>query len=188
MFISVLDLFKIGIGPSSSHTLGPMVAAYNFINDIQDQKLSESSLNDAFIRCTLKGSLAFTGKGHSTDRAVVLGLHGYQPALLAKKDVTGLIEQLWKSDHIRMDKSRRILFKPDEHIIFDKGETLAEHPNGMVFDLIDRNNKILTTETYFSIGGGFISALAEINQLKPRLKWNPLLCANIRLIRQTLCY
>ena len=120
MYISVLDLFKIGIGPSSSHTLGPMVAAYDFIDRIKDQKFIESSIKEAFIRCTLKGSLAFTGKGHSTDHAVALGLHGYLPALLAEKYVAGLIQQIWKSYHIRIDKNLSILFKPNEHIVFDK--------------------------------------------------------------------
>jgi len=173
MFISVLDLFKIGIGPSSSHTLGPMVAAYDFIDRIKDQKFIDASIKEAFIRCTLKGSLAFTGKGHSTDHAVALGLHGYQPTLLAEKDVAGLIKKIWKSNHIQIDKRLSILFKPNEHIVFDKEETLPEHPNGMIFDLMDRDKKILFSETYFSIGGGFISTLAEINQLQAPLKMEP---------------
>ncbi|MDH5387849.1 MAG: L-serine ammonia-lyase [Gammaproteobacteria bacterium] len=175
MFISVLELFKIGIGPSSSHTLGPMIAAYDFFNRIKDQDFIEieASIKEAFIRCTLKGSLAFTGKGHSTDHAVALGLHGYLPATLTDEHVSGLIERIWKSDHIRIDKNLTILFKPNEHIIFDQEETFPEHPNGMVFDLIDRNKKILFSETYFSIGGGFISTLAEINQLQAPLKMQP---------------
>ena len=87
MFISVLDLFKIGIGPSSSHTVGPMVAAHEFVALIREHALDEASLQGASIRCTLKGSLAYTGKGHSTDRAVALGLHGYLPADLVETDV-----------------------------------------------------------------------------------------------------
>jgi len=170
MFISVLDLFKIGIGPSSSHTLGPMVAAYDFIDRIKNQKLIESSIKEAVIRCTLKGSLAFTGKGHSTDRAVALGLHGHLPASLTEKDVAALVKQIWESDSIQIDKSLSILFDPNENIVFDKGAPLPEHPNGMIFDLIGRDKKILYLETYFSIGGGFISTLAEINQLQAPLK------------------
>lgn len=173
MFISVLDLFKIGIGPSSSHTLGPMVAAYEFIDRIKDQEFIDSSIKEAFIRCTLKGSLAFTGKGHSTDRAVALGLHGYLPTLLTEKDVAGLIKEIWESEHIQIDESLSILFKPNDHIVFDKEETLPEHPNGMVFDLIGPDDKQLYSETYFSIGGGFISTLAEINQLEAPLKMEP---------------
>lgn len=128
MFISVLDLFKIGIGPSSSHTLGPMVAANDFINRVKDQRIDELNNKAAFIRCTLKGSLAFTGKGHSTDRAVALGLYGHLPASLTEKDVTGLVKQIWESDHIRIDNSLSLLFNPDENIIFDKENPLLEHP------------------------------------------------------------
>ena len=170
MFISVLELFKIGIGPSSSHTLGPMVAAYDLICRIKNHKLIEPGINEAFIRCTLKGSLAFTGKGHSTDRAVALGLHGHLPASITEKDVAGLVKQIWESDHIRIDESLSIFFIPNEHIIFDKGDPLPEHPNGMVFDLIGLDGKKLFSETYFSIGGGFISTLAEISQLQAPLK------------------
>ena len=162
MFISVLELFKIGIGPSSSHTLGPMVAAYDFVDRIKNQKLieSESSRKETFIRCTLKGSLAYTGKGHSTDRAVALGLHGYLPANLTDKDVTALVNQIWKSDQIGLDNNLMITFNPNSHIVFDKGEPLPEHPNGMVFELILSGNKIYS-ETYFSIGGGFINYLCR---------------------------
>ena len=170
MFISVLDLFKIGIGPSSSHTLGPMVAANDFINRIKDQKIDNPNSKKAFIRCTLKGSLAFTGKGHSTDRAVALGLHGHLPASLTNKDVASLVKQIWESDHIQIDKNLSILFFPNENIVFDKGEPLPEHPNGMVFELIGLDDKKIYSETYFSIGGGFISTLAEINQLQAPLK------------------
>jgi len=173
MFISALELFKIGIGPSSSHTLGPMVAANDFIARIKDQQLITPGIKEMFIRCTLKGSLAFTGKGHSTDRAVALGLHGHLPASLADKDVAGLIKQIWESDHIYIDKNLSISFDPDNHIVFDKGEPLPEHPNGMIFDLIGRDKKRLYSETYFSIGGGFISNLAEISQLQAPLKMEP---------------
>lgn len=170
MFISVLDLLKIGIGPSSSHTLGPMVAAYDFIDRIKHQKLTDSSTKEACIRCTLKGSLAFTGKGHSTDRAVALGLHGYLPDSLTEEDITSLVKQIWKSDLIQINARLTVSFKPDEHIVFDKKEPLPEHPNGMIFDLIDSDKKVLFSETYFSIGGGFINTLAEINQLQAPLK------------------
>ncbi|MDH5517042.1 MAG: L-serine ammonia-lyase [Gammaproteobacteria bacterium] len=173
MFISILELFKIGIGPSSSHTLGPMVAANDFINRIKDQKIIESNTKEAFIRCTLKGSLAYTGKGHSTDRAVALGLHGHLPASLADEDVTTLIKQIWLSDHISLDNMISISFIPGQHIVFDKGEPLPEHPNGMIFELIDQNNTLIVSETYFSIGGGFINTLSDISQLQAPLKMSP---------------
>lgn len=170
MFISVLELFKIGIGPSSSHTLGPMIAANDFIAHIKQQLITGLNLTDSHIRCTLKGSLAFTGKGHSTDRAVALGLHGYLPTHLTNKDVTSLTNQIWQRDHISIDEKNAIIFNPDNHIIFDKGEPLAEHPNGMIFELIDSLDKTIVSETFFSIGGGFINTLAEINQLQAPLK------------------
>ena len=170
MFISVLELFKIGIGPSSSHTLGPMVAANDFIDRIKDQALIKSYTNNEFIRCTLKGSLAYTGKGHSTDRAVALGLHGHQPASLTDKDVDEIVNQIWESEQVSLNEHLSILFNPEMNIIFDKGPSLPEHPNGMIFDLIDSSNTILFSETYFSIGGGFINTLAEINQLQAPLK------------------
>ena len=170
MFISVLELFKIGIGPSSSHTLGPMVAANDFIDHIKELKLNASRTEDLFIRCTLKGSLAFTGKGHSTDRAVALGLNGHLPASLVDKNIEDLVKQIWDSDQICIGKNINISFHPDNHIIFDKGEPLPEHPNGMIFEIIGSDNKIYLSETYFSIGGGFINTMAEINQLQAPLK------------------
>lgn len=170
MFISVLELFKVGIGPSSSHTLGPMVAANDFIDHVKDLKLNASRTKDLFIRCTLKGSLAFTGKGHSTDCAVALGLNGHLPASLVDKNVEHLVKQIWDSDHICIGKNLNISFHPDNHIIFDKGEPLPEHPNGMIFEVIGSDNKIYFSETYFSIGGGFINTMAEINQLQAPLK------------------
>jgi len=170
MFISVLELFKIGIGPSSSHTLGPMIAANDFISRIQDRGLIDSSIRETLIRCTLKGALVFTGKGHSTDRAVALGLHGYLPASLIGQDVSSLVNRIWETDHISIGENLRISFSPNIHIIFDKGEPLPEHPNGMVFDLIGHDQKTLYSETYFSIGGGFINTLSEINQLQAPLK------------------
>ena len=170
MFISVLDLFKIGIGPSSSHTLGPMVAAHDFIKQIVNQKLIQSDTHNMVICCTLKGSLAFTGKGHSTDRAVALGLHGYLPSDLTATDVSALIKHIWDNDQIQLDTNLNIKFNPAKHIIFDKVKPLPEHPNGMVFELLDADKNIVYTETYFSIGGGFICTQNEISQLQAPLK------------------
>ena len=173
MFISVLDLFKIGIGPSSSHTLGPMVAAKDFMEHAQRFLVTEPAIQDLQLRCTLKGSLAFTGKGHSTDRAVTLGLHGYTPESLGDTDVDSLMRQLWTHDHIALDEKRHINFRPAENIVFDKGEPLPEHPNGMIFELIGPSQQTVFSETYFSIGGGFINTLAEIHHLQAPLKMQP---------------
>jgi L-serine dehydratase len=173
MFISVLELFKIGIGPSSSHTLGPMVAANDFINRLKNQGIIRSNIKDAFLRCTLRGSLAYTGKGHSTDRAIALGLHGHLPTSLVDKDIDQLVNEIWASDFIRLDNNHLVAFIPMHHIIFDKGPSLPEHPNGMIFELVDGDENVVISETFFSIGGGFISTLAEINQLEAPLKMKP---------------
>lgn len=170
MFISVLDLFKVGIGPSSSHTMGPMRAAHDFLARVDEISHSFSRQSVYCVRCVLKGSLAYTGKGHATDRAVTLGLHDYLPEELAKEDVNALVTRLEQEDTLILKNGGKIKFKPDEDIIFDKGEPLPQHPNGMIFSVTDENKKIWLTETYFSIGGGFINTLAEIDQLNAPLK------------------
>ena len=178
MFISVLELFKIGIGPSSSHTLGPMVAARQFVGLLSHPEQLSLLNKDVVARCTLKGSLAFTGKGHSTDRAVALGLHGYAPEQLASMNVEQVLDEIWQTDTIEIDKTHHVTFIPDKHIIFDKGEPLPQHPNGMIFDLVTTNDEVLFTQIYFSIGGGFISTADEIDQLDAPLKTaNPVSCA-----------
>jgi len=170
MFISVLELFKIGIGPSSSHTMGPMLAAKDFAGRARKYTSAHQHIQDISIRCILKGSLAFTGKGHATDRAVALGLHGYSAEGLAGRDVNALVNRIWEDSSIAVDESRAISFLPNENIVFDEDETLPQHPNGMIFELVGQADEILLSETYFSIGGGFISTLSEINQLVAPLK------------------
>ena len=170
MFISVLELFKIGIGPSSSHTVGPMVAAEDFIGRARKYVSAHQQTSDFYIRCILKGSLAFTGKGHATDRAVTLGLNGYSAEWLAGLDVDTLANRIWESRSLAVDDTHTIMFSPKENIIFDQGEALQEHPNGMIFELVGQSEEILLSETYFSIGGGFISTLSEINQVVAPLK------------------
>lgn len=164
MFISVLELFKIGIGPSSSHTMGPMLAASEFVKLVA--KFSQHHpMQNTSIRCTLKGSLAYTGKGHATDRAICLGLHGFDAKSLAKEDVGNLVLQLWDQQQINIGE-QAVSFSPSEDVVFDHGEPLAEHPNGMIFELVDaRSGCVLLCQTYFSIGGGFINTLEQIHQL-----------------------
>lgn len=170
MFISVLDLFKIGVGPSSSHTMGPMVAAKDFRSRIQAFVTSQPLPPFLQVRCTLRGSLAFTGKGHATDRAVTLGMNEYTPQGLAKLDVNELFQRLWQQKMLRINESVTVHFNPAEDIIFDRGAPLPEHPNGMIFQLLDGTGKTLLTETYFSIGGGFISTLSEIGKIVAPIK------------------
>jgi len=185
MFISVLELFKIGIGPSSSHTMGPMIAAKSFIelsaaflSSISNQKdLKKSASGSIRIKCFLKGSLAYTGAGHGTDKAVVLGLHGYSPETLASLDVDSIVSDLWERSIVKIDAGD-IHFTPCNDVVFDQGEILSEHPNGMIFKLISGHDCLLS-ETYFSVGGGFIYSGSDINQaiqplnlkIKPRCSY-----------------
>ena len=161
MFISALELFKIGIGPSSSHTMGPMIAAGAFLKRCRNALDQRDAREGATARCILKGSLAYTGKGHGTDRAVALGLHGYTPASLAGTDVDALVGRIWAEQALQLDHGHNIAFSPADDIVFDRQETLPQHPNGIVFQLLDASGQLLDTETYFSIGGGFVATLAE---------------------------
>ncbi|MDH5649411.1 MAG: L-serine ammonia-lyase [Gammaproteobacteria bacterium] len=169
MFLSVLELFKIGIGPSSSHTLGPMVAANDFMVHVRTY-VSQHPTESLRLRCTLKGSLAYTGKGHATDSAVTLGLHGYTAKALASEDVEALIERIRKTPDITMEGRSVVSFSPDSDIVFDKGDPLPEHANGMIFTLQQASGMSVLSKTYFSIGGGFVSTLEEIHQLVAPLK------------------
>lgn len=173
MFISILDIFKIGIGPSSSHTMGPMVAAGDFRARVA-QYLSRCETPSRFrVRCILKGSLSYTGKGHATDRAVMLGLNGYTFDGLTGLDVNGLETRLREEKSVSLKKDESFCFSPGDDILFDQGEPFPEHPNGMRFELVDGGGAILLAETYFSIGGGFINTLSEISALKAPLKLTP---------------
>ena len=165
MFIGVLELFKIGIGPSSSHTMGPMLAAYRFRDRVQTYCSSAGASVGLTVRCTLKGSLAFTGRGHNTDRAVGLGMHGYLPDALVGKDVDALVGELWRESVITLQDGCEVMFRPAEDIVFDRGEPLPQHPNGMIFELVDNAGTAVLSMTLFSIGGGFLSTPQEISGL-----------------------
>jgi len=153
-----------------------MVAARKFVELIKTSGIIDSLPDSVFIRCTLKGSLAFTGKGHCSDRAIALGVHGYTPERLASENVNELFKKICEQNYMSLESGRHIQFNPDTHIIFDKGETLPEHPNGMIFELVANdkgNERVLTSQTYFSIGGGFISTPEEIEDLRAPLKMKP---------------
>jgi L-serine dehydratase len=162
MFISVLELFKVGIGPSSSHTMGPMVAAHTFINLVREQAIQENTS----IRCTLKDSLAHTGVGHSTDLAIILGLHNYLPESLSQIDIEALSRQLRRKKTISLTENFSVGFDAKKSLIFDKQHSLPQHPNGMIFDWLDSSGKVLLSKTYCSIGGGFVTTLENIGQLQ----------------------
>jgi L-serine dehydratase len=160
MFISALELFKIGIGPSSSHTIGPMIAARQFLQTVE-ATLQNREPAEWRIHCILKGSLAYTGKGHATDRAVILGLHGYEAENLHGLNVSDLVDQLCQRQQLDC-AGHRVAFKVPENIEFDFGDPLPEHPNGMIFHLLDSAGRSVLEETYFSIGGGFITTKQQL--------------------------
>jgi L-serine dehydratase len=157
MFLSVFDIFKIGIGPSSSHTVGPMVAAQHFL-----AKAAQSSLpRTGRLTVTLHGSLAFTGKGHGTDRAVILGLAGEKPQTMDPDKVDDVLRMMAEQGAVPLADGHVLAFNPARDVIFDFGPALKGHANGMVFRILDDDNNMLLSETYFSIGGGFVQTEAE---------------------------
>ena len=173
MFISVLDLFKVGIGPSSSHTMGPMVAANAFLQDIRHYIDSNPDTKNYQVRCTLKDSLAYTGVGHATDKAVTLGLHGYLPNTIINENMDEVHDRTWNSKTINISDDISASFFSEEDIIFDTRNSLKQHPNGLVFELLDDSGGLLLSSTFFSIGGGFISTLAEIDSVEAPIAAEP---------------
>ena len=169
MFLSVFDIFKIGIGPSSSHTMGPMTGAARFMDTLRDR--ANNSANDATvapvkparIEVTLHGSLAFTGKGHATDRAVILGLTGLLPDTLDPDDAEALEAEVRQNRRITPEGLGDIAFDPATDLIFDYGPALPGHANGLIFKALDADGALVLTETFYSIGGGFVLTHAELS-------------------------
>ncbi|MEZ5813195.1 MAG: L-serine ammonia-lyase [Alphaproteobacteria bacterium] len=159
MFISVFDLFKVGIGPSSSHTMGPMLAAARFLERVRKLDTGQEGLH---IKASLHGSLAFTGKGHATDRAVMLGLMGFVPASLNPDTVEAHIKTLQEQKKVMLDGGLSFHFDPEEDIIFDYGPPLEGHPNGMIFFAYDGAGAELLRRVYYSVGGGFVVSEEEM--------------------------
>jgi len=151
--ISVFDIFSIGIGPSSSHTVGPMKAAYSFVKHLsQSQQLSHVSK----VKCELFGSLGQTGIGHGTGKAVILGLSGKHPETVAVDSIEQILQNTINSQTITLDQKQNISFPKKNAIIYHRKKTLAAHANAMTLFAYDDKNNILLEETYYSIGGGFI--------------------------------
>src|SRR5665213_86707 len=150
--IGVADLFKIGIGPSSSHTSGPMSAAEEFIRGLADDVKS----NTVRLSATVFGSLAWTGKGHSTDKAIILGLSGFTPERVEPIEANELMTEIKTTHELRAPGIGTIEFVPDRDIVFDTSRTFARHPNAMEFEAIGSDGASLAKEVWFSIGGGFV--------------------------------
>ena len=163
MFLSVFDIFKIGIGPSSSHTMGPMTAAARFLDHLRDWRAKEPGAGDlARLSCRLHGSLAFTGKGHATDRAVILGLSGCEPATLDPDAATDLEHAVRRDGRVAPPDLPPLAFDPDRDLIFDYGPPLPGHANGMVLRAFDTRDRLYAEQTYYSVGGGFVLTDAEL--------------------------
>ncbi len=153
MKTSIFDLFKIGIGPSSSHTVGPMRAARQFVVGLRDAGLLPQTTR---VLAELYGSLALTGIGHATDRAVLLGVSGEKPEEVDPEHIPLIIERIRSNHAIRLLDEREIPFETADDLLFHTDQILPGHPNGMQFTAFDSNGRILRRETYYSIGGGFI--------------------------------
>ncbi|MCK6681202.1 MAG: L-serine ammonia-lyase [Thermoanaerobaculia bacterium] len=152
MTISVFDLFKIGIGPSSSHTLGPMKAARAFVAGLATRHALAPVRR---IRVELFGSLAATARGHATDKAVILGLLGERPEELAPERVEPLIDAVRRTETLELPSGTAITFREDEDLVLEP-RALPFHPNGLRFSAFDSTGSVLTVRTFFSVGGGFI--------------------------------
>jgi L-serine dehydratase len=160
MFLSVFDIFKIGIGPSSSHTVGPMLAARRFVEE--DLKPHASAARRLTV--TLHGSLAFTGKGHGTDRAVGLGLSGELPHTVDPDRVPSILAALEEAKCLAAIGHPRVRFDPAADIIFDYGPPLPGHANGLVFRALDESERLLAEQVFYSVGGGFVATAAELEE------------------------
>ncbi|MDP0587843.1 MAG: L-serine ammonia-lyase [Candidatus Endonucleobacter bathymodioli] len=161
MGLSIFDLFKIGIGPSSSHTVGPMIAANRFLDELKQKLLLKKT---TCVKVDLFGSLALTGLGHATDTAIILGLLGKEPHTINPDDVPLLIEKNRQSNQLKLADSHNIIFVKDQHLIFHYDRSLQKHPNGITFEAKDENDKILYQNNYYSVGGGFVISEDETNQ------------------------
>jgi L-serine dehydratase len=153
MAISVFDLFKIGIGPSSSHTVGPMRAARMFAEALhRDNVLGRVHA----VRIELFGSLGATGKGHGSDKAIMLGLEGDAPELIDPASIPDRMAAIRSRKALRLLGLHRIDFNEADHLVFHRRRSLPFHPNGMCFTASDAQGQSLCSRTYYSVGGGFV--------------------------------
>jgi L-serine dehydratase len=150
--ISVLDIFKIGIGPSSSHTMGPWKAGLTFVAELKKKNILTEV---GSIRVQLYGSLAKTGKGHGTDMAVILGLHGYDPETIELGLISDIVGKTHNNCEIKLGGAIELKFNPESDIVFNSDKCLSFHPNGISFEARTKNGTKYSY-TFYSIGGGFI--------------------------------
>lgn len=157
MFLSVFDMFKIGIGPSSSHTMGPMVAAARFLD-----RLRRSAFQPKEVSARLHGSLAFTGVGHATDRAVILGLAGFRPDTFDADAAEAALADIRATRQVSPEGLGNLAFDPEQDIVFDYGPPLPGHTNGLILMARDGEGDVIVQDTFYSVGGGFVLTEAEL--------------------------
>src|SRR6185369_8109699 len=147
MNVSVFDLFKLGVGPSSSHTMGPMTAAGRFL-----ERLGPDLERTARVEVSLYASLALTGRGHATDRAVILGLSGFEPRTLDPDAADAVVEAVRTGGLLNLGGRREIAFDEARDLLWEGRTRLPQHPNALRFTAFDADGRPLAERTYFSIG------------------------------------
>lgn len=157
MFLSIFDMFKVGIGPSSSHTMGPMVAAARFLD-----MMRASPFKFAGVRASLHGSLAFTGVGHATDRATILGLAGFKPDTYDHVQAEAALSALAQDHRLHPDGLPPLRFDPKADLAFDYDTQLTGHANGMILMATDAQGDVILRQVFYSIGGGFVMTEEEL--------------------------
>jgi L-serine dehydratase len=159
MSLSVFDIFKIGIGPSSSHTVGPMNAARRFVLDLEQEGLLARTVK---VSVQLYGSLALTGHGHCTDRAVLLGLEGHRPDQVETAEIEATIARIRSASRLNLLARHEIAFDEPLDVLYHRQQVLPGHSNGMRFAAFDAGGEILLKEEFYSIGGGFVQRADEM--------------------------
>jgi L-serine dehydratase len=157
MFLSVFEMFKVGVGPSSSHTMGPMVAGARFLDRLRAAPFTAHGL-----KASLHGSLAFTGVGHATDRATVLGLAGFTPAEYDRDKAEAALAAIRLDRRVTPEGLPPLAFDPEHDLRFDFERTLPGHANGMILMATDAQGDLILQETYYSVGGGFVLTEGEL--------------------------
>jgi L-serine dehydratase len=168
MNISVFDLFKIGIGPSSSHTVGPMIAAERFARQLASLGLERV----AAVKVELFGSLGFTGRGHGSDLAVMLGLEGAQPRTVDIDGAPARAKEIAKSGKLRLLGTHQVDFRVAEQLVFHRRERLPLHSNGLRFTAFEASGAVLLERVYYSVGGGFVVDHAGMAEAGPAVPSN----------------
>lgn len=163
MMVSIFDLFSVGIGPSSSHTVGPMKAAYEFVSDLSLDQVQR-------IQVDLYGSLALTGRGHATDSAILSGLEGNLPDKVIPETLPERTQQILAQRQIYLGGKKIIPFSEQSDLLFHQKELLPLHTNGMRFTAFDAQGEPLKSQVYYSIGGGFIVTEQQFGKPSPSVK------------------